>query len=372
MDQKRRYEETVQDAGSSKQPKLDLDSATVENPSRTIPASASLAPSTHSERQPYYAGIVELPSKESRLKSNTQASSTGGSPDIPLKLFQHANPRPSGPLISFPLFQCLPVELQLNILDEAITNLLNPRIVMLDVATSPFFDPVSHGVSLGWEPTVVNRTELHRENPIQLAYTLIDTCASGARLGSQFLDNMSDVPAPPRHCQAMQGLDLSLWGDIFWLPDDLLGYLNARGATPAHQNIEMDEREIRRLMVSIDSMVRMLAWAQGRISEEDEKKEAGVAHCIVLDWLLGNFRGCEQIVVLADRPGACAEKRHHLPWDAIWFVHPSENHRYLGPNPAWKIAPEMEARCSRAWHDYDLIIRGNFGRWPQLAFAFVK
>lgn len=279
--------------------------------------------------------------------------------------------RPSKPAIDFPMFSLLPMELQLQIFEQALEDLADkPRIALLGATSTPCFDKSTpgRGVTIGWTLIVENSEELHRDNPYDLAHRLLQICPSGAHIAKRFFKSHV-VWDPPHYCGALQNLDLSLDSDIFWLPDDLYQFFSTRAGTAASPQCHQDESWIRRLMISLDTLEEVMHWSQGRILEHEMPEgylSSPILCTAVLETIFGTYSGCTELIVVV---GA---ERRHLSWDEVRYVPPAEGDQpeCNGPKPEWEVDQDAQPRCRALWDEYYSLDECEEIVWPEMSFAF--
>lgn len=276
--------------------------------------------------------------------------------------------RPSEPATDFPMFCFLPKELQLRIFEQALEDLADkPRIALLDATATPCFDNTTpeRGVTMGWDLTLENSDEMHRENPYDRARRFLQVCPIGAYVAKRFL-NSHVVWDPPHYCNALRNLDLSLESDIYWLPDNLYPFVSAREGPAASPQHTRDESWIRRLMVNLDTLEDVVRWSQGRV-EEHELSEgnllAPLSYRHILETICWTYFGCTEIIVMV------GTERRHFSWDKVRYIPPAEGDDYFGPEPQWEVDQASESRCRALWDEYLSLNETQFV-WPGMSFAF--
>lgn len=270
----------------------------------------------------------------------------------------------NGPLAGFPMFPLLPMELKLQIIEEAMAALDQPRIVLLDTKMVPCFDPVTRGITSGWELTISNRVQVQQENPFELARSLLHIGPSGESVAEPFLDEHT-VWHPARYCPELKdGLDLSLSTDIFCLPNDLYKFFSVRSLTPACRSVQGDEGRIRRLMISFEAFEKALRWRACRFDDDDEESNGGTVDLIdlrsVLDTIVWHYWQCEELIIVVDEiPGSSGCK--YFTWDKLHYV------------PAGAgTKPVLDPQCQAVREEFDELIESEALQWPGLSFVFTR
>lgn len=271
------------------------------------------------------------------------------------------------------MFELLPTELQIQIFEQALLGADKPRICLLDVTTVPCFarSRLDRGFTMGWALSVNNRSKLDSENPFKLARSLRETCPSGAYVAERFIQSHV-VWDPPHYCAELKNLDLSLFSDVFWLPEDLYQFLALRSTPAACLDTGLDEQRIRRLMISLSTFEKVVPWHQGHV-QDDEVRDGEILRTdfqVVLETILWNFPGCTELIVLVNADNGSSE-RPHLSWDKLHYITPTADDQYRRPNPGWNIDRDIDSRCCAIWDQfYELLLDEELER-PDLSFAFL-
>ncbi|KUI56441.1 hypothetical protein VP1G_03797 [Cytospora mali] len=290
--------------------------------------------------------------------------------------FQVEQRQPSG---EFNRFLCLPPELQLIVFETALLDMIKVRIVLLDIEMVPTFNPVrSRDVTLGWTLKVENHEQLCKDNPLELARDLLETCETGKYVADRFIEN-SHIYDRPRHCQGLLNCDLSLSYDVFWLPNDVVFFAWAKETYPAGGKDWKDEQRMVCLMVNLDTMEEMTRWGTGRFTaEEVQDEENGYVSLddlsLTLENVLDYYPSCREIVVVAGTPSGC---REHLSWSDLNYVDPDDK-QMISKFDSYAVDRDEADRCQGVFQAYsnmrdDTMALGDMTLpVPEISFAFVK
>lgn len=270
----------------------------------------------------------------------------------------------------FPQFQLLPPELQLMVWEEVVSAIEKPRVVLLDVEECPDFQIAEYSEDLDvWRIRVDNSEELFAESHLAAALNLSGVCSTSRYVATRTLDQIHIVN-PPQYCLAFEDLGLSLSSDVFWIPDNLLRFMQAR-QDPSVILEAADEHDINQLMISLDSLEKLVHWATGHWELYEDTNEDMHMLSLFLEELFDSFRSAHALIVMVDVP------RGHVSWDQIQVAGLHEDNV---PDRCHSVFQLYEARYddfTERWasvaEEHGLKPPDASARaWPELSSAFRK